>query len=107
MGLMTIDLAVCEARQAAADAVHAAKRQAVADAEADVLTAVRHVAACALVAELNGRMCVGVDAIWGVMAGIPYNLQSLLDTPQGWTTIGGYVASELGLPACDYMPGVH
>lgn len=107
MGLMTITLAECEAREAAADAMHAAKAHAIAAAETDVLHAARQVAACTLVAHLNTRMGVGLDAIWGAMSVIPYNLQSLLDTPQGWSAIGEVVAGALGEPSPGYRPSVH
>lgn len=107
MGLMTITLAECEAREAATEAVRRAKALAVATAQADVDHAARSVAACALVAELAGQTGLGPDAIWGAMAAIPYNLQSLLDTPQGWSAVAGFVASELGVLPPDYMPAVH
>ena len=38
---------------------------------------------------------------------LPANLHNLLDSPEGWTTLAGYVAAGLNLPPARYAPSIH
>ena len=38
---------------------------------------------------------------------LPANLHNLLDSPEGWTTLAGYVAAGLNLPPVPYSPTIH
>jgi hypothetical protein len=67
----------------------------------------RQVAACALMEELSFRFGVSVDLVWRVLCMVPDNMLSLLDSPQGWTTLSAFVAGELGICPPDYAPAVH
>ena len=44
------------------------------------------------------------DEVFDVLGHVPDNMLELLKSPQGWTTLAGYVASDLGRPLPNYTP---
>lgn len=48
-----------------------------------------------------------IDMVWWSLCNVPVNMLGLLDSPQGWTALAGYIACDLGEPALDYVPMVH
>jgi hypothetical protein len=38
---------------------------------------------------------------------VPDNILVLLDSPEGWHALSGFVAVQLGTAACSYEPTVH
>ena len=73
------------------------------DAEMEILTLI----AKALAADIavNSNIPIGL-AICSLFA-IPDNLLTLLDSPQGWTALAGFVSADLGAPPPDYCPVLH
>lgn len=47
------------------------------------------------------------DEVYGVLGTVPDNMLELLKSPQGWTTLAGYVAGDLRRPVPDYRPTLH
>ena len=56
------------------------------------------------IAEITGAHC---GMAFSRIAGIDPNLLGLLGSPQGWTVIAAFVASDLGVIAPDLLPTVH
>ena len=48
-----------------------------------------------------------VAMAWASLCSVPDNMLSLLDSPQGWTALAGFIACDLGIAAPDYCPKVH
>lgn len=103
MGLMTIGYKQPLSAEAEALAVAAAEKAACAAVDHWA----REVSAHALMEEIAGRLGVDRDLVWNVLCGVPDNLLTLLDSPQGWSALMGYVSGELGAVAADFKPVVH
>src|SRR3546814_16215550 len=55
--------------------------------------------------ELAAHLNVPAETIFDTVCTIPSNLVTLIDTPQGWAAIGGFVATALRVvPDGDFMP---
>ena len=65
------------------------------------------IAAEALAGEVAGSLGVPFGLAWDSLCGVPDNMLSLLDSPQGWTALAGFIAGDLGGDAPDYRPRVH
>jgi hypothetical protein len=48
-----------------------------------------------------------LESVWWSLCNVPDNMLVLLDSPQGWSALAGYISCDLGLPAADYAPEVH
>lgn len=105
MGLMTIVLPASDPVMIAA--TQDAKAMARAAAEEAFERAARHVAACALAEEISGLLGVDSGLVWQALSTVPDNMLMLLDSPQGWTALAGFVSGELGVDGADLMPAVH
>lgn len=92
MGLMTINID---------------RRAPIIDPVAEVTYWARQVSACALMDEIATLLDVDHGLVWQVLCTVPDNMLTLLDSPQGWGAISGYVSAELGIVCPDYMPAVH
>ena len=103
MGLMSIPVR-CDLD---AEAAMIADHEAVTAAQAAVEYWARQVSACALVDELADMLGVSIDLVWSAMVRVPQNMAPLLDSPQGWAALSGFVAVELGICPPDYLPTVH
>lgn len=90
-----------------------AAQEATAAAEAAVNSVLRFDRACLqmcaleLVKQASGILGIGIIEAWDSLAVLPENTLSLLESPQGWTALTSYIASDLGAPDCGYMPTVH
>lgn len=67
----------------------------------------RAVSATALADEVGPRLGKLADDAWYSLLKIPDNLLSMLDSPQGWSALAGFVAADLGAMHVDYFPTVH
>jgi len=104
MGLMTISPPASDPVTIAAQDAKAMARAAAEDA---LNLAARHVAACALVEDISGLLGVDSGLVWQALSSVPDNMLMLLDSPQGWTALAGFVSGELGVDGADLMPAVH
>ncbi len=77
------------------------------DLAAEVVFWARQVAACQLMDDLADSIDQPADLVWEAFCRVPENMLTLLDSPQGWTALAGFVAAELGVCAPDYLPAVH
>lgn len=57
--------------------------------------------------ELAGDIGVEPALVWDRLTVVPDNMLSLLDSPEGWTALGLYIAADLGVPAIHFKPTVH
>lgn len=68
----------------------------------------------ATVASAN-HLVSGLSACTGIASGVllrslsylPENMLSLLDHPEGWSTLAEFVAADLGILPVGYRPTVH
>lgn len=67
----------------------------------------RQVAAGALIDEIAEAIDMPANMVWQALSTVPHNMLCLLDSPQGWTALAGFVACELGVCAPDFLPAVH
>lgn len=67
----------------------------------------RFIAASKLADDLAGVIGVPQSDTYAALRLIPDNMLTLLDCPEGWTAIAGYVAADLGAVVPDYLPTVH
>lgn len=67
----------------------------------------RAVSATSLADAVGPRLGHLADDAWHSLLKIPDNLLSMLDSPQGWSALAGYVACDLGAAHVDYFPTVH
>jgi len=81
--------------------------QPIPDAAAEVVYWSRQVAAGTLITEVADWLGIDIDLVWQVLCAVPDDQLGLLDSPQGWSALAGYVAVELGVVAPAYMPVVH
>lgn len=63
--------------------------------------------AVALAAELADLLGEPLNMTWWSLCNVPVNMTHLLDSPQGWSALAGYVACDLGAPDPEYRPRVH
>lgn len=63
--------------------------------------------ACMLSSDIAGLIGSTADEVYDVLGHVPDNMLELLKSPQGWTTLAGYVAGDLGRPMPDYRPTIH
>ena len=103
MGLMSLSRIRDLDAEAAAIADHAAETAMGAAVEYWA----RQVSACALVEELVDVLGATDDAVWSALSGVPQNMAALLDSPQGWSALSGFVAATLSIYPPNYMPVVH
>lgn len=66
-----------------------------------------YASASKLADDLAGLIGVTPVDAYEALRAVPDNMLSLLECPQGWTAIAGFVAADLGAPAPHYMPTVH
>lgn len=73
-----------------------------------------HVASVAMVSsgrclasELAPLVNATADEVFNVLGTVPDNMLELLKSPQGWSTLAGYVAGDLGRALPDYKPTIH
>lgn len=45
--------------------------------------------------------------VWQSLCHVPENMLALLDSPQGWSVVAGFVAHDCGHDLPDYAPTVH
>lgn len=64
-------------------------------------------AAATLINDVAGLLDMPASLVLDVMCTVPENMLTLLDSPQGWKALAGFVAAELGVSPPDYAPGVH
>ena len=67
----------------------------------------RFVSADALARDVAGMLGLDFCDIWGSVIRIPDNVLTLLDSPQGWTALGAFVAEDFGCELPGYAPTVH
>ena len=66
-----------------------------------------YASASKLADEVAGLIGVAPGDAYDALRAIPDNMLSLLDCPEGWSAIAGFVAADLGAPDPDYLPTVH
>lgn len=47
------------------------------------------------------------DEVFNVLGHVPDNMLELLKSPQGWTALAGYVATDMGRPLPNFKPTVN
>lgn len=67
----------------------------------------QHIAAWDLAAAVSDDLRMPIGLVWDALCTVPDNMLSLLDSPQGWTALAGYIAAELGCRPPSFMPAVH
>lgn len=69
----------------------------------------RHDAAAAvtLAREVAGLLGYPVDDVWWALCNVPIAMAKLLDSPEGWSALAGYLACDLGMPDPEYRPRIH
>jgi hypothetical protein len=65
------------------------------------------IAAEALASEVAGTLGVPFGLAWDCLCTVPDNMLGLLDSPQGWSALAGFIAGDLGACPSDYKPKVH
>ena len=65
--------------------------------------------ACAseLARQLAPLLTTSEVEVLDVLCSVPDNMLSLLDTPEGWSALAGYVAGRLSMPSPGYTPTHH
>lgn len=63
--------------------------------------------AVTLAREVAATLGVPLEDAWWSLCNVHDNMLALLDSPQGWSALAGYIACDLGLDAADYLPKVH
>lgn len=64
-------------------------------------------AAVTLAQEVADLMGTTLDLTWWSLCNVPADMLAMLDSPQGWSALAGYIACDLGEPTLDYCPRVH
>lgn len=64
-------------------------------------------AALALAQDAAKLLGVDLEETWCSLCNLPLNMVGLLDSPQGWSVLAGYIADDLDLPGRIYWPEVH
>jgi hypothetical protein len=64
-------------------------------------------AAVALARDVAELLDTNVGETWWSLCNVHDNMLALLESPQGWSALAGYIACDLGLGAADYAPVVH
>lgn len=99
-------------------ALHQPIEQTIADAVSDAVAAaheaaidpqawLQDMAALQLAYDLADEFGVPVGDVWYSLCNLPQNILTLLESPQGWSTLSAVVAFDMGLPATGYGPTVH
>lgn len=60
-----------------------------------------------LAQELADALGASVNETWHSLCSVHDNMLGLLQSPEGWSALAGYIACDLGLDAADYRPKVH
>lgn len=67
----------------------------------------RRLSAFALIPDLAVALGVPAMQVEDALSTVPENKLCLLDSPQGWTVLAGFVAAEIGVRDTGYMPRLH
>lgn len=62
----------------------------------------RHLSHC-----LGPLLGVPQGEVWEALTHVPDNLLGLLDSPEGWVTLSGIVAYDLGISPPAYLPAIN
>ena len=65
------------------------------------------VAATVLAGEVAALTGVAPAEAHHCLLTVPDNMLMLLDSPQGWTVLAGFIAGDLGVAAPNYKPKIH
>ena len=65
------------------------------------------ISARTLAAELAPLLRASADEVFDILGHMPEAMLSHLTTPQGWVTLAGYVAGDLGRSVPAYTPTLH
>ncbi|MCT2559232.1 hypothetical protein N0B51_09570 [Tsuneonella sp. YG55] len=57
--------------------------------------------------QLAGVFAVSSGEVFDALCSIPDNMLVLLESPEGWTALAGYVATDFGVPIVTYRPTIH
>jgi hypothetical protein len=57
--------------------------------------------------QLAPVLCAGETEVFGQLCTVPDNMLALLDSPEGWGTLAGYVAARFGMAPPAYQPTLH
>lgn len=61
-------------------------------------------AAVALAREVAGLLNHPLDDVWWTLCNVPAAMAELLDSPEGWGALAGFVACDLGMSDPEYRP---
>lgn len=65
------------------------------------------ISAQTLANEIGPRLHVLADEAFLCLLKIPDNLLSMLNSPDGWSTLAAFIAADIGVTPVDYSPTVH
>lgn len=78
------------------------------DAHDDGLAArAQYQAALDLSDQLAEVFAVPSGEVFDALCSIPDNMLVLLESPEGWTALAGYIATDFGVPIVTYRPTIH
>jgi hypothetical protein len=67
----------------------------------------RYHAALELAEQLGPLFAVTQAEVFDALCTIPDNMLSLLETPEGWAALAGYLAADFRMPLISYQPTIH
>ena len=65
------------------------------------------ISAAELARQLAPLLMLGEIEVFDCLCTVSDNMLSLLDTPEGWSALAGYVAAQLGMCSPHYCPTMH
>lgn len=57
--------------------------------------------------QLAEVLAVPSGEVFDALCSIPDNMLVLLESPEGWTALAGYIATDFGVPIVTYRPTIH
>lgn len=76
-------------------------------AEEDLAERARYHAALELADQIAPLFAVTQADVFDALCSIPDNMLSLLETPEGWAALAGYIAADFHMPLISYQPTIN
>jgi hypothetical protein len=75
--------------------------------EQELAERARYHAALELADQIAPLLAVTQAEVFDALCSIPDNMLSLLETPEGWAALAGYIAADFHMPLISYQPTIN